>query len=278
MPPPPNPDDVRADLFQVTILVDGTLLIVAGGLSYWLAGLTLRPIRAAYVRQRQFLSDASHELRTPLAILQTQLENEREATASPASRAAFDSNLEEIGRMTQLVNDLLTLSRLGADPASPAGEKTIDVVAVVRESMDRLRPIADRHRVALSLSVSDRMAGRFTLAPNEEMLVQAFTNVIQNAILYNKENGRVDVTASSEGGHMTVTVADTGVGIAQEELRKVFDRFYRSEKSRSRQTGGSGLGLSIVHSILSFLGGSVSMTSDLGTGTVVTLKLPIHKA
>jgi len=277
MPPPPNPDDVRADLFHVTILVDSALLIVAGGLSYWLAGLTLRPIRAAYMKQRQFLSDASHELRTPLAILRTQMENERATTTSPASRAALDSNLEEIGRMTRLVGDLLTLSRLGAGPSACVSERPVDVVAAVLESVERLRPIADKRRVVLSFA-DNGSARLFALAPGEDLLVQAFTNVIHNAVLYNKENGRVDVAVSSEDGQIVVTVTDTGVGIAEEELKRVFDRFYRSEKSRSRQTGGSGLGLSIVQSILTFLNGSVSMTSHPETGTVVVMKLPIHKA
>lgn len=277
MPAPPNAEDVRGDLLQVTVTVNGLLLLVAGGLSYLLAGITLRPIQSAYNRQRQFLSDASHELRTPLAILQTNLENERAASKTPATQKAIESHLEEVARMGHLVGDLLTLSRLSDEKKSGQKMLPVDLASTVRTSVDRLQSTAKRHGVALALS-EDGLRKILVLSPSEDVLMEAMTNVIHNAIVYNKEGGSVDVSVGIQGKSATVQVEDTGVGIDAGEIKKVFDRFYRSEKSRSRQTGGSGLGLSIVQSIMHAIGGSIVITSEAGSGTVALLTFPIHKA
>jgi len=277
MPAPPDVEDVRGDLLRVTILVNGLLLLVAGGLSYLLAGVTLRPIQSAYNRQRQFLSDASHELRTPLAILQTNLENEQASARTAASQKVVESHLEEVHRMSRLVGDLLTLSRLNDGKLSKPKMVEVDLLSVADASVDRLRSLARKHGVALALSedVGNRIS---VLSPSADLLMEAVTNVIHNAIVYNKDGGRVDVSVGVQGRFATVTVQDTGVGIEDGEVKKVFDRFYRSEKSRSRQTGGSGLGLSIAQSIMRTLGGSIAITSEPGKGTVALLTLPIHKA
>lgn len=277
MPAPPNAEDVRGDLLQVTIIVNGLLLLVAGGLSYLLAGITLRPIQLAYNRQRQFLSDASHELRTPLAILQTDLENERATTKVSATQKAIESHLEEVARMGHLVADLLTLSRLSDGKKDGQKMLPVDLASTVKISVDRLQSVAKKHGVTLALS-KDNLQEILVLSQNDDVLMEAVTNVIHNAIVYNREGGRVDVSVGIQGRSATVKVEDTGVGIAEGEIKKVFDRFYRSEKSRSRQTGGSGLGLSIVQSIMRTLDGSITIASELGKGTVALLTFPIHKA
>src|SRR3989339_429837 len=273
MPAPPDADAVRGDLLQVTMVVNGFFLVVAGGLSYLLAGITLRPIQLAYNKQRQFLSDASHELRTPLAILQTNLENEREATKNPTTQNAIESHLEEVARMSHLVGDLLTLSRLSDGKNNAQKMLAVDLASTVRTSVDRLRTMAKKHGIGLILEDDNQHIS--VLSPSEDVLMEAVTNVIHNAIVYNKDGGRVDVFVDVQGLYATILVRDTGVGIAKGEITKVFDRFYRSETSRSRQTGGSGLGLSIVQSIMHTLGGSITITSAPGRGTSVVLTLPI---
>ncbi|MFH1252765.1 MAG: ATP-binding protein [Candidatus Uhrbacteria bacterium] len=274
--PPPRIDDVRDDLQEVTFFVNGLLLLVAGILSYWLAGLTLQPIQAAYNKQRQFLSDASHELRTPLAILQTDLENEMSKAQSPDERLATESHLEEVKRMGRLVNDLLILSRLDGGESPAEKNRPVDFSMITRETVDRLQSIAKKFKVTLTLIQDDNFS-LSVLAPSKDLLVQAITNVINNAIIYNKETGQVTVSTSVDGHTAIIKVVDTGVGITKEEAEKVFDRFYRAEKSRSRQTGGSGLGLSIVQSIINSLGGSITLTSELEKGTTVVITLPLHK-
>ena len=274
---PPIADDVRADLLHVTLVVNTFLLLVAGFLSYWLAGKTLRPIQEAYSKQKHFLSDVSHELRTPLAILQTDLENELEAASTQHSRAAIQSHLEEVGRMSRLVKSLLTLSALdgGKIDALETEREVIDLQMVLRKTVDRLIPLAQKQQVALTFFPGT--SAEIPVATSKEFLEQAMTNVIHNAIQYNKKNGKVDVTVSVQEDTVTILVEDTGIGIAQEDFQKVFDRFYRVEKSRSRQTGGSGLGLSIVQAIIYSLGGVISLTSKLDEGTTVRIVLPIHK-
>lgn len=274
---PPLADDVRADLLHVTLVVNTLLLFIAGFLSYWLAGKTLRPIQEAYSKQKHFLSDVSHELRTPLAILQTDLENELEGANTQHSREVLQSHLEEVGRMSGLVKSLLTLSRLDGgqvDTLETKGE-VVDLQLILRKTIDRLTPLAQNQHVVLAFSPSTSI--EIPIAASKEFLEQAITNVIHNAIQYNKKDGQVNVSVSTQEDTATILVKDTGVGIAQEDLQKVFDRFYRVEKSRSRQTGGSGLGLSIVQSIIYSLGGVISLTSQLNEGTTVSIVLPIHK-
>lgn len=273
----PTPAEVREDLGQALLLANTILLLVAGVASYWLAGITLRPIQAAYDRQRRFLSDASHELRTPLAILQTDLENDQarpEATAQDKERA--ESNLEEVQRMSRIVTDLMTLSRLDEDAAPSEPFLRLPLGKEIAAATEDMQSLADRHHV--TLSVAPLPETEIPVATRQHLFLQAFRNVVKNAILYNKENGTVVVSVGTEGAYATVTVTDNGIGIPAKDLERVFDRFYRVDKSRSRATGGSGLGLPIVQSIMKKLGGSVRIVSTEDVGTSVTLLVPIHKA
>ncbi len=278
IPPPPNAIEVRQDLVETVLTVNLTLLLLTGILSYWFAGSTLQPIRKAYHKQRRFLSDASHELRTPLAILQTNLENERDSAPSSEMRQQIESHLEEVARMRNLVQDLLTVSQLHRDTL-PTNETWIPVnlTDVLSNTVERISPIAQKAHITLTLQ-SHTQEPLFIMAPRAELVAHAFTNVIQNAILYNKENGSVNITLNTHDTQVKIRIADTGIGIAKEEIKSVFKRFYRSDKSRSRQSGGSGLGLSIVESIVSALGGHVAMQSEPEKGTIVTISLPIHRA
>ncbi len=278
--PVPTAEDVRSDLIQTLVVVNGILLIIAGLVSYLVAGSTIKPIRAAYSAQKKFLSDASHELRTPLAILKTDFENERLVATDPVVTARIDSHLEEIERMRRLVADLLLLSKLDEHNSPPRPASLINLVDLVTAAVDRLKSLAEAHHITLHLAPTPHL---IEISANRDLLDVALSNIISNAIIYNKENGSVDVTIGTEqpspshggvgGGFITVT--DTGIGIAPPDLEHIFDRFWRVEQSRSRATGGSGLGLAIVQSIMADIGGDVTMLSTPGHGTTVTLKLPL---
>ncbi len=268
----PSPADVQDDLIHSLLVVNGALLLAASLASYWLAGITLQPIQAAYNRQRRFLGDASHELRTPLAILQTDLENERtDIYADEGARRRIASHLEEVGRMSRIVNDLLVLSRLDEKDETFSEGKPINLSGVVQQTTHRLQGIAQRQGITLTCVDED---GAYQAMADQNLFSQALSNVIKNAIAYNTEHGRVMIEIQREGTQIVVRVTDTGIGIAKKDLEKIFDRFYRTDQSRSRQTGGSGLGLAIVQSIMKQLRGSVHIESVLGQGTVVTLRLP----
>ena len=272
----PSPAEVRTDLVNSLTIVNGFLLLLAGVLSYWLAGITLQPIQAAYNRQRRFLSDASHELRTPLAILHADLENDLvDPAGTELSRQRAKSHLEEVKRMSLLVGDLLTLSRLDEHGERGPLFIRLDLTDVLSDVVHRLQSVATHHRVALAFAVVEEHV--FVVA-NKELLIQALGNVIKNAILYNKENGSVAVSLKTEDGRAVVRVADTGIGIAQDDLARIFERFYRTDESRSRRTGGSGLGLAIAQSVLKQFNGSIALESVLGVGTTVTISLPLVKA
>jgi signal transduction histidine kinase len=278
IPPPPNALEVRQDLVETVLTVNLTLLMLAGLLSYWFAGTTLQPIRKAYHKQRRFLSDASHELRTPLAILQTNLENERDTAPSTEVRLQIESHLEEVARMRNLVQDLLIVSQLHRDtlPAQDSW-KDVDIADALAHTVTRLSSIAAKSGIVLTVD-NQSATPLLVQAPRAELLGHAFTNIIQNAILYNKENGIVEIELSANETHVQIQISDTGIGIPKEEIKSVFKRFYRGDKSRSRQSGGSGLGLSIVQSIIDALGGTVAMQSEPEKGTIVTISLPIHRA
>lgn len=272
---PPNPDDVRADLFNTTLLVDGGLLLLAGLLSYGFAGLTLRPIQDAYARQRRFLGDASHELRTPLAILRTDFENELTDRPTAIAKKQIESHLEEVARMTRLVDDLLAVARLDETGTMTAARDAVELANVVTAAVERLHGTAKKHEVAIKW---DWPASGVTVHGNAELLLQAVTNVLKNAVTYNRPGGTVAVSIGQEDGRGFVRVTDTGIGIPDAHLKNIFERFYRVDPSRSRQTGGNGLGLSIVQAIMHQHGGSVRVKSEQGKGTVVDLLFPIRKA
>lgn len=270
--------EAQEELLRTLLIVDGVLFVGGVGLSYFLAGLTLRPIQEAYDRQRQFLSDASHELRTPLAILQTDLENELADTKLKRDdRDDAESHLEEVKRMSSIVKDLLLLSRLdGATPAAlPRGP--MDVQPVLATAVERLKHYAAKHDVELTFAKSGPQKP-LTIQADAEHILRAVSNLIKNAVDYNKPHGLVTIASRQTAKDIVITVADTGIGIPEGEVPRLFDRFYRVDQSRSRQAGGSGLGLSIVHSIVAAYGGTVAIESAPDKGTTVTLTFPHEDA
>ncbi len=272
---PPRPEEVLRDLLYSLVFVNGLLLVLASGASYWLAGTTLEPIREAYERQRRFLGDASHELRTPLAILQADLENSLSASKiSKEVREQAESHLEEVRRMGQIVKDLLLLSHLDEITPSEEAHAMIDLVSFLEGITERFQHFAHQHAVTLGFHSP---LSRLTFVTKQELLSQAVSNIVKNAIIYNKQGGTVTLELTHDRSIACIQIQDTGIGISKKDVDKIFDRFYRVDKSRSRQTGGSGLGLSITRSIVEQLHGSIEIKSELGTGTLVTLTFPISK-
>lgn len=288
----PTAEEIREDLVASLIFVNGILLLLASLASYWLARLTLRPIHDSYERQRRFLGDASHELRTPLSILQIELENELHG-ANAAQREQTMSKLDEVRRMSKLVGDLLTISRLDEDKRPKASSiKSLsksDFLAAVEKITSRLCPLAESRDVSISfhdMTVSAAIKGKsagakndFSLSLDEDLFSHALTNLIQNAIFYNKKDGTVDVSVRAEHKKAIVEIKDSGIGISKPDLERIFDRFYRADKSRTRKNiqgipdEGSGLGLSIAKSALLYMGGNLEIQSEPNVGTTVQVEL-----
>ena len=226
----------------------------------------------AFRRQRQFTADASHELRTPLTAIKGQAEV---ALSKPRDAAAYREVLqtvnEEVDRLIRMVGSLLTLARADAGQI-PIASEPVNVGDLVTAAVEQVRPMAERRDLTLGVAPGPAV----NLQADEDLLLQLVLNLLDNAVKYTPPGGTVTVGWGMDGNRAELWVHDTGIGIAEEESERVFDRFYRVDKARSRTEGGAGLGLSICRWIAEAHGGSISLQSEPGRGTVFTVKLPPH--
>jgi len=218
-------------------------------------------------RQRQFTADASHELRTPLATLRAEFDW---ALKKPREAAEYEASIKKgqraAERMTELADRLLTLVSPGGGP--DMSRNTLNLADVVGGAVDLLRPLADGHSVQIEATLEDA-----PISGVRNLLADAFSNLLKNAIEYNRPGGEVFIRMSTEPKWVIVDVRDTGLGIAAEDLPRIFERFYRADRSRTR--GGAGLGLAIVKSIIEDHGGTVTCSSAPGVGSAFRVRLPI---
>jgi two-component system OmpR family sensor kinase len=230
---------------------------------------TFARLKSAFDRQRQFTADAAHELRTPLAVIiseaQTTLARERNVTEY---RETVEACLDTAQQMRRLTDSLLELARSDAGGEQIERSK-IDLAEIARACVERIRALAAKRGIQIHCD----LAAAHTLG-NADRLVQVLTNLLTNAIHYNKPKGDIRVTTRSENAAAIVTITDTGQGIAAEDLPQIFERFYRADKSRSRAEGRSGLGLAICKAIIDADGGSIEVSSQLGIGTSFQVRLP----
>ncbi len=225
-------------------------------------------IEQAFSRQRQFLSDASHELRTPTSIIKTYYDVtlSRERTANE-----YRESLQKIGdtvnRMCDIINRILVLSRLDSQTIQLKPVR-MDLSDVMKNVLKLIEPSADNKDIKIRLE-----GGHVNIRGDREGLIEVFTNIVENAIKYNKPGGSVDITVGEDNDWAIIAVMDTGIGIPAEEIPKIFDRFYRVDASRG-QTPGSGLGLSIVKVIIEAHGGKIDVDSAVGKGSTFRVFLP----
>ena len=227
--------------------------------------------------RRDFVANVSHELKTPLAAIQGFVETLLDDPEMPlATRQRFLERISrQTGRLSTLVADLLTLSRLDESDRSEPPPPPCDLVAVVRDIVRDLLPLAEKRKLVLSARLP---ADPLTVQADREALRQVGGNLIDNAIKYTPEGGRVTVQLSRQNGLVLLEVADTGIGLSVEDQARVFERFYRVDRARSRDLGGTGLGLSIVKNTVLNLGGDVGVRSTLGQGSTFWVALPHAEA
>jgi len=227
-------------------------------------------LEKSFEQIKQFSGDASHELRTPLTIMKGEVELAlRSERTKEEYQEILVSVLEEIERMTNIVENLLLLAK------SEAGEilidkKEINIKEIVYELCDQLEMFASERNVSLIFNELEDA----NIIGDKLRLRQVFTNLIVNAIKYNVEGGKVVIKTENSPNGVLVVVEDTGIGIKPEEINKIFDRFYRSDKSRKREVGGAGLGLSICKSIIEAHGGYIDVESEFGKGSKFSVWLP----
>ncbi len=220
---------------------------------------------------KQFSADASHELKTPLTILKGEMEIAlRTENDMEAMRETIRSSLEEVDRMSRIVRNLLDLTKIGVEKEAMPREK-VHLDRILTERFEHFE------RFALERGVNLGVVRNVTAVVEADplRLGQLFYNLIDNAIKYTGRGGSVELSLDREGGEAVFTVRDTGVGIGEEDLPHIFDRFYRVDKARASDTGGAGLGLSICKEIAETYGGTISAGSRPSGGTVFMVRLPI---
>ncbi len=261
--------ELREHLVEVVVLVDILTILIVLVFSYLDARRTLRPIEVLYRKQERFLGDVAHELRTPLTVMkagaETLLRQEREVGTYVTY---LGDSLEEINRMTEMVNNLLFLLR---QKEVAAGEYvTVNLAEVVQKQIELFAPYASTHDITLkAVTVEAWVRG----VPNS--LHRLFQNLLKNAIDYNIIGGTVVIELAIKESLVVCTVTDTGIGIPQNDTKRVFDRFYRADQARSTQNKpGTGLGLSIVKAIVESHKGTIEIESAKGTGSTVRITFP----
>jgi two-component system, OmpR family, sensor histidine kinase SenX3 len=223
--------------------------------------------------RRDFVANISHELKTPVGALALLAETIEEAAGDPEAVRRFAGRMrQEASRLTHLVQDLITLSRIQAAEPVP-DPNPVELGSVMAEAIDRCRMKASARGIDLAASCSDE---RLYVLGDEDLLVTALRNLLENAVAYSPEKTRVVVSARREGtSHAGISVEDQGIGIPERDLERIFERFYRVDPARSRATGGTGLGLAIVKHVVAAHGGQVTVWSSEGVGSTFTLRLPI---
>ncbi|WP_019542138.1 sensor histidine kinase [Selenomonas bovis] len=246
-------------------------LLLATVLGHILSGRAMVPLREAYEKQRQFAADASHELRTPLAVVMASadlLENDPSIT-SPFLKQVIADVRDEVKKMTRLVSDLLLVAR-SDNKALKLKLQKFDAAELLSQTARLMQPLADKKHIALDI----RNCDAHVIQADEQKIKQLMLILVDNAVKYTPDGGEVHVGfEKAPQGRVRFFVQDTGIGIAKEDQRRIFDRFYRVDKARSREMGGNGLGLSIAQEIVNLHHGSIEVTSTLGKGTRFTVEL-----
>jgi signal transduction histidine kinase len=229
----------------------------------------LERLDTSFTAQRQFVADASHELRNPLAVIRTNTDVALQDEAVPADvRSRLEAVRRATERMRRLVDDLLALARL---ELASGTRSEVDLAAVVDEVRDELEPLARAHGLALEARVEPGLR----VVADRDAVKRALANLLDNAFRHSPTEGTVRVAAERRDGWAVLSVADDGPGLSPVEQELVFERFWRSDASRSRESGGAGLGLAIVRRIAESHGGAVGVASESGAGSTFELRLPL---
>ena len=232
----------------------------------------------AFAMQRRFSASAAHELRTPITVLRTKLDVFKKKKREQHEYDELVTTMETyIDRLSSIITDLLEFAE-----TSELGEaEDVSLDSVIKTVVDDLESVAQNNMVNVQIDIQPKAqseAQTFIVKGNTNLLYRALYNLVENAIRYNNEEGSVNITLETRGQEGVIIIADTGVGIAPEQRELVFEPFYRVNKSRSREFGGAGIGLSLVKTILKRHGASITVSENTPQGSVFTIRIPLVDA
>jgi signal transduction histidine kinase len=258
------------ELREIILVLNGGLLLIVPTLGWFLTGRTLAPIEKSYEQQKEFVSDASHEMRTPLSILSGEMEVAlKKNRVASYYKGIIESSKEEINRLTQLIESLLFLAR--SDHAKqPVEFQEVDITDLLNSLLVKFNFKINHKKLKIEFIPAEKI---ITTYGQTSMLINLFSNLLDNAIKYTPDKGNIWIKVASRKRFAVISIKDSGIGISKEEQRKIFDRFYRADISRSKPRG-FGLGLAIVKSIVDLHQGKISVSSKEGKGSTFTVYLP----
>nr|WP_217651930.1 HAMP domain-containing sensor histidine kinase [Hydrococcus rivularis] len=247
-------------------------LIGVGGM--WLTKQSLKPIEQSFQRLKQFTADASHELRSPLTAIKTSVEvlQTHPERIHPQDAEKFSAIASATNQMTRLVEDLLLLARTEGTTKTPTQDwKAIPLEELLEDAIEFLEPKAEAKEISLKFNWKTSVS----VMGDATQLIRLFSNLLENALQYTPSGGTVTLALRQIDKFAIVSVEDTGIGIAPEDLPFIFDRFWRADKARSYRSEGSGLGLAIAQAIAVRHGGDITVSSQLGLGSCFKVRLPV---
>ena len=222
--------------------------------------------------RQEFVSNVSHELKTPITSMKVLADSliMQEDVPNEVYRDFMEDIAAEVDRENKIINDLLELVRMDKK-ATPLNITSVDVVQMMEVIMKRMKPIADKRNIELTLETTREITAEI----DEVKLSLALMNLVENAVKYNKDDGFVKVKFDADHQYFTCEVSDSGIGIPEESIDRIYERFYRVDKSRSREIGGTGLGLAITHNAILMHRGTIEVKSEENVGTTFTVRIPL---
>ncbi len=266
----------QEELLRILIFGGMLTLILIGLGGFWLTQKAIEPIEASFLQLKQFTADASHELRSPLTAIKASVDVMRNhpERVHPKDAKKLEAIAGATLQMNQTLEDLLFLARTDADPNMPMEARQLAPVSlnqILQNCFVLLEPLANDKQIVFQSKFRDDI----TISGDTAQLSRLFSNLLENALQYTPEEGRVSLDLYKQNRMAIVSVRDTGIGIAPDQISKVFDRFWRANKARSRRKGGTGLGLAISQAIAKRHGGKISVTSELNIGSCFLVRIPI---
>lgn len=268
--------DMAVDGMYFLFLLCAVCIMLAAGGGYYMAAKNIKPLEILFAREHEFAADASHELRTPLTVLSLgveSLQNDDESKLSGFAQEVLRDMQHETKYMSRLIEALLTLAR-GDEENTPLSRAKVDLTEVAVKVCNKMRPLAAKKGLELEYAAGD--APQVFILGDKNKMEQLLIIFIDNAIKYS-ESGTITVTVDADSMHAVIKVMDEGIGISESDAQKIFERFYRVDKARSRAAGGFGLGLNIARIIVVRHGGTVSVKPRSPHGSIFTVRLPLYR-